>query len=177
MASKGEILAWMVEASTPLATRYFAGFDDSNRAAQAPGLPNHFAWTLGHCALTMQRVAERIDGEALPERDFAEHAEFAEGSPPARFGTEGVAFNSTPIADAHRYPPAGRCVEIFEAACGRLAAAVRGASDERLDADEPWGASTLTMAALVVRVNSHNSMHTGQLVDLRRALGLARVIG
>jgi len=176
MATKGETLAWMIEASTPLATRYFAGFDDATRAAQAPGMPNHFAWTLGHCALTMQRVAERMDGGELPESDFAAQVEFAEGSPPARFGTEGVAFDSTPSAERGCYPVAHRCVEVFEAASCRFAAAVRRSSDERLEADEPWGASTLSMATLIVRVNAHNAMHTGQLVDLRRALGFPRVI-
>ncbi|MFG0244184.1 MAG: DinB family protein [Phycisphaerales bacterium JB054] len=175
--TKGETLAWMIDVSKPLATRYFAGFDDNNRAMQAPNLPNHFAWTLGHCAMTMQRVAERIDGGPLPAADFAAGVEFADGSPPTRFGTEGVAFGSKPVADAGRYPVVARCVEIFEAASDRFAAAARGASDERLDAEEPWGKVTLSMAMLIVRVNSHNSMHTGQLVDLRRALGLDRVIG
>ena len=175
--TKGETLAWMIDSSKPLATRYFAGFDDSNRTTQAPHLPNHFAWTLGHCAMTMHRVAERIDGRGLPGADLEPGVEFAPGSPPARFGTEGVAFGSQPVDDAGRYPVVARCVEIFEGASDRMAAAVRGASDERLDAEEPWGAAKLSMATLIVRINSHNAMHTGQLVDLRRALGLPRVIG
>ena len=100
----------------------------------------------------------------------------ASGSPPTRFGTEGVAFNSTPLSDPDDYPSAARCAAIFEGACARLAAAVRAASDERLDAPEPWGKAQLPMADLIVRVNLHNAMHTGQLVDLRRALELPRVI-
>lgn len=177
MHTRTETLAWMIDTSKPLALRYFSGFDDSNRAAQAPNLPNHFAWTLGHCAMTMQRVAERLDGEGLPEADFEVGVEFAAGSPPTRFGTESVAFGSTPVGEADRYPVAARCVEVFEAASDRLSEAVRWASEQRLNAEEPWGATTLSMAMLIVRVNSHNSMHTGQLVDLRRALGLDRVIG
>ena len=31
MATRGELLAWMIETSKPLTTRYFAGFDDANR--------------------------------------------------------------------------------------------------------------------------------------------------
>lgn len=177
MTTRAETLARMIETSVPLATRYFAGFDDHNRAVQAPGLPNHFAWTLGHCALTMHRMAERMDGGALPEADFQAGAERAEGAPPTRFGTEGVSFNSMPIGDAGAYPLAARCVEIFEGACARLASAVRCASEERLDAMEAWGASELPMVDLVVRVTLHNAMHTGQLVDLRRGLGLGRVLG
>ncbi len=180
MTTKSETLAWMIDASKPLVTRYFAGFDDSNRAAQAPGMPNHFAWTLGHCALTMQRVAERLDRGVLPGRDFeagVEVATRAEGGLPTRFGTEGVALGSTPSANPDDYPLVSRCVEVFEAAHDRFAEAVRAASAERLDAEEAWASATLSMAMLIVRVNAHNAMHTGQLVDLRRALGFARVIG
>lgn len=177
MTTRPETLARMIETSIPLSTRYFAGFTDENRAAQLPGLPNHFAWTLGHCALTMHRTAERLDGRPLPEADFQVGVQHADGSPPTRFGTEGVAFNSVPAADAGAYPTVARCTEVFETACARLAAAVRSASDDRLDRPEPWGKAQLPMADLIVRVTLHNAMHTGQLVDLRRGLGLPRVIG
>jgi len=177
MTVRSETLAHLVEASTPLATRYFAGFTDGNRAAQCPGLPNHFAWTLGHCALTMHRMAERLDARPLPESDFQAGVRRADGSPPARFGTEGVAFGSTPVPEADAYPTVARCTEVFEAACARLAAAVGGATDARLDAQETWGSARLPMADLVLRIITHNAMHTGQLVDLRRGLGLSRVIG
>lgn len=177
MPTRGEILAWMIETSKPLTTRYFAVFHDANRAAQLPQMPNHFAWTLGHCALTMHRLAERLDGRPLPERDFELGAVRAAGLPPGRFGTEGVAFGSTPVAEADAYPTVARCIEVFEGACDRLAAAVRGASDERLGAPEQWGKAQLSMADLIVRVNLHNAMHSGQLVDLRRGLGLGRVVG
>lgn len=177
MTTRPETLARMVETSIPLATRYFAGFNDSNRAAQCPGLPNHFAWSLGHCAMYMHKLAERLDGLPLPEADFLVDAAHAEGTPPERFGTESIAFNSSPAAEAGAYPTVARCRAIFEAAGARLAAAVRGATDERLSAPEPWGADQLPMADLVVRVTLHNAVHTGQLIDLRRGLGLNRILG
>lgn len=177
MPSRSETLAWMIDCSTPLATRYFAGFTDASRAAQAPGLPNHFAWTLGHCGLTMHRVASQLDGGPLPETDFEQGVQRSAGSPPTRFGTEGVAFGSKPVADALAYPTAARSVQVFESACARFAAAARHATDAQLDAMVPWGKSQLPMADLIVRVNLHNAMHTGQLVDLRRALGFDRVVG
>ncbi|MCC7389780.1 MAG: DinB family protein [Phycisphaerales bacterium] len=177
MTTRSEILARMIGASVPLTTRYFAGFTDANRAAQLPGLPNHFAWTLGHCSLTMHRLAERLDGRALPESDFQPGVQRAEGSAPMRFGTEGVAFNSVPSGDAGAYPTVARCIEVFEGACARLGAAVRGATDQQLDAMQPWGAAQLPMADLILRITLHNAMHSGQLVDLRRGLGLGRVIG
>ncbi|MBK7404955.1 MAG: DinB family protein [Phycisphaerales bacterium] len=177
MPSRSETLAWMIEASTPLATRYFAGFTDANRAAQAPGLPNHFAWTLGHCALTMHRLAAQLDGKPLPERDYEQGVQHSAGSPPTRFGTEGVAFGSKPVTDAGVYPSVARCQEVFNAAAARFAEAVRHATDAQLDALAPWGKSQLPMRDLINRVNLHNSMHSGQLVDLRRALGFDRVVG
>ena len=177
MTVRSATLARMVEASTPLATRYFAGFTDANRAAQLPNLPNHFAWTLGHCSLTMHRLTERLDGRPMPEADFQIGVQRAEGSPPTRFGTEGVAFGSTPVPEADAYPTLARCIEVFETACARLAAGVGGATDARLDAQEAWGSATMPMADLVLRIITHNAMHSGQLVDLRRGLGLSRVIG
>ena len=177
MTARSETLARLVETSTPLATRYFAGFTDANRAVQLPALPNHFAWTLGHCSLTMHRLAERLDAGGLPEADFQFGVQRAEGSPPTRFGTEGVAFGSTPVPEEGAYPTVARCVEVFEAACARLASGVGGATDARLDAQETWGSATLPMADLVLRIITHTAMHTGQLVDLRRGLGLSRVIG
>jgi hypothetical protein len=177
MATRGEMLAWMIETSKPLTTRYFAGFNDANRATQLPHLPNHFAWTLGHCSLTMHRLAEKLDGTPLPPGDFEVGVARGAGSPPDRFGTEGVAFGSSPISESDAYPTVARCIEVFESASDRLAAAVRAATDQRLEAPEQWGKAELPMSDLIVRVNLHNSMHSGQLVDLRRGLGLARIIG
>ena len=177
MATRAETLAAMIETSTPLVLRFFAGFDETNRTTQAPGLPNHFAWTLGHCALTMHRITERLDGGSLPESDFAVGAVQDEDYPATRFGTEGVAFGSMPMPEPGAYPSVVRCIEIFEIACDRFVAAVRHAPEERFNATEKWGNGTSSMTDLIVRVNLHNAMHTGQLIDLRRALGLGRVIG
>jgi hypothetical protein len=177
MTSRGEVLAGMIGLSRALMTRYFAGFTDSNRAAQLPHMPNHFAWTLGHCALTMHRLAERLDGRPLPENDFEAGVVRAAGSPPTRFGTEGVAFGSTPLAEADAYPIVARCIGVFGAAFDRFGEAVRSASDERLAVPEQWGKHHLSMGDLVGRIIIHNGMHSGQLVDLRRGLGLTRVVG
>jgi len=177
MESHAEFLARLIEVSRPLTTRYFAGFNDANRASQAPHLPNHFAWTLGHCALTMHRLSERLDGKSLPDSDFEIGAGRATGSPPSRFASESVAFGSTPLPQPDLYPLASRCVEIFEEAYDRFVGAVRSVDDGRLEVEESWGKARLPMAGLIIRVNTHNSMHSGQLVDLRRALGFDRVVG
>jgi hypothetical protein len=147
--------------------RYLVGFDDSNHTHQAVNLPNHVAWTLGHCALTMHRAAEKIDGRAMPETDFIAGAAACDAT---RYGTESVAFNSLPVGDAEVYPRFARCVAIYEGACERLAAAVRGADAAVLEKTVKWGQGELPMGMLAMRIIFHNGTHCGQIADLRRAL-------
>ena len=154
-----------------LLTRYLVGFTDSNRTAQAENLPNHVAWSLGHLALTMHRVIEKIDGQPLPVTDFVKGL----AGDAQRFGDESVAFNSVPINDPTRYPTLARSIEIYEAACDRLATSVLGLHAEGLARVVPWGQGTSTISALVHRMTFHNGMHCGQIADLRRALKLRSI--
>jgi hypothetical protein len=176
-----EILARGVEESGRLLARYFRGFDDSNHVRQAAGLPNHFAWTLGHLAMVLHRAAERFEGAdgaqelGLPEGDFVSGDGRSGDS--RRFDTEGVCFGSTPVADARVYPTAGRCVEIFERAIARVAGAIRGCEEGRLDSMVKWGARDSVLWMLAVRMVFHNGTHSGQLADLRRALGMGSIFG
>src|ERR1044071_4733811 len=124
-----DTIADAILTTKPLAARYFAGFDDTNHTAQAPGLPNHLAWSLGHLALTMSRICEKIDGRPLPEASFSADPV---GAAATRYCTEDIAFASRPLADATRYPALARCIEIYNDACDRLAAAVRDAAETKL---------------------------------------------
>jgi len=171
-----ETLARTLESTRPLFLRFLAGFDDSNRTRQADGLPNHVAWTLGHCALTMHRVAERYlnDGRSLPESDFFTGSG-ASGTKD-RFDTESVCFASAPVDDPERYPTIERSRDIFESACDRFARAIREISPDRLNESIPWHDGEMPLYALVMRICFHNATHAGQLTDLRRALGLPPVI-
>lgn len=172
-AASGGALAHGIELSQMLVKRYFAGFDDSNRTKQAPGLPNHFAWQLGHLALTMHRVAEKLDGGPLPATDFTP----TDRGDARSFGTESVAFGSKPSDTPANYPSAARCVEIFDGSCSRLARALRAAGPEKLAQQHPWGATgaTSSMHDLALRMLVHNGMHAGQLADLRRALSMGSI--
>lgn len=170
--TRGEALSRSVTDSGELLRRYLAGFEDSNCTAQAPGLPNHAAWCLGHCALTMHRAAERLDAGALPDSDFISGADRGDAR---RFGTESVSFDSEPCTDPQRYPRWARCLAIFDASCDRLARAVRGVDDSRLDATTQWGRAETPLFGLVSRMVFHNGTHCGQIVDLRRALGLGSI--
>jgi hypothetical protein len=170
-----ETLAGAVRSSRDLFLRFLAGFDESSRTRSAPSLPNHAAWTLGHCALTMHRGAERLDGAPLPETDFVTGDGTAGDA--ERFDTESVSFASAPADAPDRYPTLARSREIFVAACDRLERAARAASGETMQAEATWGSSTITNGDLVARLCFHNGTHAGQLVDLRRALGFDSVIG
>ena len=168
-----DTLAGTIEASKALLARFLAGFDESNRTRQAEHLPNHLIWLLGHAAITMQRGGERIDGRPPAESDFAVGAR---GAADGRYDPETVAFNSRPTADAARYPSLARGVAIFDAACDRLAAAVRALNDAGLERTIDWGTTKITLRGLAQRIVFHNGFHAGQISDLRRALGLERVI-
>lgn len=168
-----QMLAEAVLASKQLLTRYLEGFNDDNCARQATNLPNHVVWCLGHCALTMHRAAELLDGRSIPETDFTTDAT---ASHERCFYTESIAFGSCPTDKADSYPPLARAVEVYESACDRLAACAGAADEDALNRRVQWGTSELSLWSLVLRVTFHNGMHGGQITDLRRALGLARVI-
>src|SRR5262245_11889920 len=127
-------LADAVLASRMLLARYLAGFTDENHTRQAPNLPNHVAWTLGHLALDINPTAEKFDGKPPPPADFTPGGITAApgARPPQTFAMESVAFASTPAADPAGYPSLARCTAIFDAACERLAAALRAATDAQL---------------------------------------------
>lgn len=169
--STQHVLAEAVRQSGALLRRYLRDFDDTNHTRQAPSLPNHVAWNLGHLALTMHRAAEKLDGRPLPGADFVEGG----AGDAARFGSESVAFGSTPRDDPAVYPAMARCAAIFDAAIERLAGAVEQASDAQLAATTRWGAADTTIGALIPRMVFHNGTHNGQIADLRRALGLGSV--
>jgi len=174
-----ETLARMIEVSMPLFERFLEGFDESNRASQAAGCPNHVIWTLGHLSLTMHRMAGRVRGRdepgELPEADF--YTGDGSGGDPERFDTEAVCFGSTPLAEPDRYPSLERGRQIFRNACARLRGAVVAADRGQLERMSKWGNGQMQVGDLVVRVVLHNATHAGQLTDLRRQLGMPRVIG
>ena len=173
--ARAEAMGRAVEQSAGLLTRFLEGFDESNRTRQAPALPNHACWRLGHCALTMLRVRDKLTGEGLPERDFIVGS--AAGDE-ARFGTETIAFGSQPTDEPGIYPTPTRAREIFEQAAAALGAAARSAPESRLDEPLMWGAARVptTPGDLLGRIVFHNGTHAGQLVDLRRVLQMVPVI-
>ena len=178
-SARAEVLAAAVLETKMLLGRYLAGFNDVTHVRQVPDLPNHVAWALGHCALTMHTVAAKFDGKPTPRDDFVT----GDGTQGSRdrgvFDTEAVAFGSRPEERHDRYPRLDRCVQIYNSAADRLAAAIRQADEATLDKPVPWGATgaSIPLWALAVRMVFHNGFHTGQIADLRRALGFKSIFG
>jgi hypothetical protein len=158
-----DLLAESLLLTKALNARYLAGFDEATRTRQATNLPNHAAWSLGHLALTMHRVAQKVDGREAPSSDFA-------ADTPDAFDPEAVAFGSVPNAGSAAYPSLERCVVIYNAACDRLALAVRSATEEQFNQVITWGPVQTPWWSLIGRMIFHNGFHTGQIADLRRAL-------
>lgn len=172
-------MAHAVRLSEGLFLRFLDGFDDTNRASAAPGLPNHLSWTLGHCALTMQRAADVVSGfrepQALPTADWV-HGDGTAGDP-SRYDTESVCVGSEPVADTKRYPRLDRAVAIFRSSIDKMASASAEATPAMLSREIAWGKGEMLAGDLVGRIVFHNGMHAGQLVDLRRGLGLGPALG
>jgi len=167
-------LAQGIMGSKDLFLRFVAGFDDSNKVTQATNLLNHFAWNMGHISLVMHRVAGKLDGRELPESDFIEKATRGDAT---RFGTKTCAFGSIVSTDSNAFPSHARCIAIFECSCARLARVLEEIPDAKLNDETQWGSGMTTFLSLAQRMVFHNGVHAGELIDLRRALGMPRVMG
>ncbi len=162
-----------IEQCKPMLLRFLDGFDDASRTRQTPHQPNHVAWTLGHCALTMHRAAGHFDDGSLPESAFIAD-QFAGDS--ERFGVESVVRGSTPRPDPDLYPRLECCVSIYESACDRLADVVRCAEARDLNAVVESNGDHPTARDLLFALIFHNGTHCGQIIDLRRALEMPNIL-
>ena len=171
-----QTLALAVRSTVPLLERYLTGFDESNRTTQGPGNPNHVVWTLGHLALVLNRAAEHVEG--VPAQDAPPGFVTGQTGSAEAFATESVAYGSTPTDDPDRYPTFARAVEMWRTTCERLASSCEAASDEALARPISWGkGAEQSCAQLVLRLVFHNGTHTGQLIALRKSLGMNKVVG
>jgi len=170
-------LAQMIRASAPLLLRFLRDFDESNRALQLPGLPNHPIWILGHTAFTMARFGHLVGGPAPNEKDFApEDGSDGARDSSIRFRINDVMKDSQPVDDPNFYPSLARGQEIFARAAEGLACVLESLPAERLTQSILWNGDPQPIDAMAIRLCFHNGMHAGQLTDLRRASGFAHVL-
>jgi len=173
----GEFLAHNLMNSEALFERFLTGFNDSNRTRQAPAMPNHLAWTLGHLALTAYRCTERVNRQDEPGELPPSAFVMGDRGDRQRFATEGVAFGSSPTDDPDRYPTLERSLVIMREAHRTLADSLRSADEDAIARKTPWGTGETTVSDLALRMGFHIGTHAGQIVDLRRGLGLGPVLG
>lgn len=125
------------------------------------------------CALYMHVARRALDETPVPEQDFSKELPRQQDL----FCTEDICFGSVPVDDPDRFPVLDRCVAVFRASGDSLAMGFEQASRDLLDRTTSWGSvKSLTFAELGLRMAFHNGTHTGQIIDLRRALGFDKVI-
>jgi hypothetical protein len=173
--SQKDTLAQLVRSCYDSFERFLEGFDEENRTAQAPDMPNHAAWTLGHLSLVVSQVACMLDEGEMDEDFFVVGKDRT--SPPQRYDTNAIAFGSTPVDDPSAYPSLARGKELFAHSMQRLERAVARLDDARLEETFQLGPWRMTLTELIGRVTCHNMIHAGQLIDLRRAHGFDPVEG
>ena len=161
MSAENESLAGAILDSGLLLKRYFTGFDESNATRQAPAMPNHLIWHLGHLSLYMHRSMEDLTGRKIE----------------LGWDPEPFAFGSEPVDDASAYPPLEEMKRRLDRAVNELAEAARTCGEEALEREIAWGPVKITGRSLLWRMVFHAGTHCGQIVDLRRGLGLGRVLG
>lgn len=125
---------------------------------------NHALWSLGHLTCTHDWLAGLIDGQpsALPS-DY--NALFNMGSQPQN--------------DASKYPSWESVQRAYQGAFDRLYAAVGTLSDDQLAqpcAGETYGFATDKLDALH-KGAWHMGWHSGQVADVRRAMGMPGLYG
>ena len=128
---------------------------------QAPGVPNHPAWTLGHLVFVSQMIGGVAGLEPWLEDEWAN-----------AFGP-----GSTPVAEALSYPPKEALMSFLNEARSKLTAAVENLDNDTLDRPFPDPSykdvfPTIRHALTQVMV-AHTAFHVGQISAWRRAMDLS----
>ena len=127
--------------------------------AQPSGLANHAVWSLGHLAVSMPFFAS-VAGVTISPLPESYGPLFSAGTKPTAAATD--------------YPPAAEVVAAFTQATADFIAAIEKLTDADLAQPSPKadGFFAITKLDAVARASWHEGWHTGQLVLVRKALGL-----
>jgi len=136
-----------------------ADLSDEEILVQAPGVPNHAAWTLGHVIHSCEAMAGELGVEPWLPRDWE-----------SRFG-----YGTSPAAVVAQHPTKAALLAALAEASQRLCAALRAVDEAALT--EPLSTEAARAVwptkghALVQVVAAHTAYHAGQLTVWRRAIG------
>ena len=122
---------------------------------------NHALWIMGHCAVSDDyfRCTIGETGAATAPEGWQE--QFGHGS--------------TPSADASTYPPAAEVRHIFDEARIAFTDWIESLDEAGLNKPMPddWTGFAPNVAEFPAFVAAHEAMHLGQLMDVRKSLGMA----
>lgn len=163
MQAQDAIRATM-NASSIVLGRYLEDFSDADLMKRpGPGC-NHIAWQLGHLIASENQLLGFVDadgGMELPAGFAEKHSKATTGDDnPANFCTK------------QEY------LELFEQVHAATNAVLNKLSEADLDQPAPENFRSMfpTTGHILILIATHGLMHAGQLVPLRRALGMPIVI-
>jgi hypothetical protein len=142
-------------------TKVAMAFVDGHQVSQAPGIPNHALWTLGHLAVTNGWMHSLLTGTPS----------LVPSSYDAMFN-----MGTTPHQDAASYPSFDEVKKFYDESFEQILGVIRTMNDEQLftpTVTDSHGFVTSKIDTLA-KTAWHEGWHIGQLVDLRRALGIER---
>lgn len=140
------------------------GFGEEQATSQSQAGDNHLLWTLGHLAVSNLWLASLIDGENT--------------APPKGY-EESFGMGSRPVSDASQYPSLNEVRGAYAQSVQRLMTAAEQLRDDLLTQPPPVATGGFVSDRLNVLEKAawHAGWHAGQLAALRRALGLAPMMG
>ncbi len=125
---------------------------------------NHAAWILGHIAYANDSFCAKLGGQdsVLPENHES------------LFG-----MGTTPTDDAADYPSKAELLDALNKSHEFVVGWFKSMSEEQLASPLPEGMEMFgpNFASLASTMVWHDGIHQGQLIEVRRALGLPRVFG
>lgn len=132
--------------------------------AQVAPANNHVLWTYGHLAMTNDWLASLVDGKPKSVPDSYEKL----------FG-----FGSTPVNDPSSYPALADVKREYEKASKRLTGGISRLDDAGLQSKtegDGFGFAN-NKGDCLLKAAWHEGWHLGQIADLRRGLGLSKLMG
>ena len=142
--------------------KYLEGIPEDKYTHQPWPGANHVLWTLGHLAETDAYVSHFLRG--TPE-------EYKPGKYAELFG-----MGSTPVDDPTKYPPSAEIRDHLTRCREELLATVEGMSEADLLKPAPEDFFAPDLIGTMFTVPWHEAMHAGQIVALRKALGLKPIM-
>lgn len=147
------------------ATLKFAeGITDEQLTTRSSPNSNHAAWILGHLAYANDSFCVKLSGqESVLPKNYE-----------SLFG-----MGSTPTDDAADYPSKAELLEALNKSHEFVVGWFKSLSDEQLASPLPEGMEMFgpNFASLASTMVWHDGLHQGQLIEVRRALGLPRAFG